>query len=439
MARPYSPSTVIVNMKSFSQFTNINDLQYGIPTVQQQKRMDKELVYFSDDLVDRIIDAGDPPCNCSEETRKELYYLDKVKKDKDLFDKYDQHFSWAFFEYAEENDLDHDPEELREIKRESSNVILHAKFHFNRPRPFQLATVYGLDFEHMNTESGQTPAYPSGHAAQARLLARILGDDNPEHAVALMEIADEVALSRELGGVHYPSDNEFGKKVGDMLFDDLRGIVSESTYAKSGLGKWFNQQSAGGGPGWDRYGTDGQKLGKCGDAEEGEPYSACLSKQKADKLGKEGIASFVRRKREAQKKAGDKSKGGEEKKGQKPVYVSTGAAESVQEGRPKDMGEFIENMKKKLQDAGIDLRKEHERTKIQDIIGSTATARLAHRGIINIKGGVTKEENEPTDPAKWEKALDKARSKFDTFPSAYASAWAAKEYKKMGGGWKSTK
>ena len=103
-------------------------------------------------------------------------------------------------------------------------------------------------------------------------------------------------------------------------------FLDEKTYAKSGLGKWMNQQSAGGGAGWDRYGTNGEKLGKCGDAKEGEPYSACLSKQKADKLGKEKIASFVRRKRYAQdkKKRGDIGDGG---KGQKPINVKTGVTD----------------------------------------------------------------------------------------------------------------
>ena len=33
-------------------------------------------------------------------------------------------------------------------------------------------------------------------------------------------------------------------------------------------------------------------------------------------------------------------------------------------------------------------------------------------------------------------AFDDARSKFDVYPSAYANAWAAKQYKKAGGGWK---
>jgi len=93
------------------------------------------------------------------------------------------------------------------------------------------------------------------------------------------------------------------------------------------LRKWFGKGREGSstGGGWDRYNSKGEKVGKCGDAKDGEPYSACLSKEKASKLGKKGIASFVNRKRSAQKKGGDAKKGGEQKKGQKPVYVKTGA------------------------------------------------------------------------------------------------------------------
>lgn len=45
------------------------------------------------------------------------------------------------------------------------------------------------------------------------------------------------------------------------------------------------------------------------------------------------------------------------------------------------------------------------------------------------------EKNKPTSPELWDQAISKAKSKFDVWPSAYASAWAAKEYKKMGGEW----
>jgi hypothetical protein len=104
-------------------------------------------------------------------------------------------------------------------------------------------------------------------------------------------------------------------------------LITEKVYENSGLGKWFNKESAGGGPGWDRYNTKGERVGKCGDAKEGESYAACLSRQKADKLGKEKIGSFVRRKRAAQNKAGRGDKGDVKGKGKKPVFVKTGVTE----------------------------------------------------------------------------------------------------------------
>ena len=42
----------------------------------------------------------------------------------------------------------------------------------------------------------------------------------------------------------------------------------------------------------------------------------------------------------------------------------------------------------------------------------------------------------PNDPGKWSRAKAKAKKKFKVYPSAYANAWAAKEYKRMGGTWR---
>ena len=47
------------------------------------------------------------------------------------------------------------------------------------------------------------------------------------------------------------------------------------------------------------------------------------------------------------------------------------------------------------------------------------------------------EKNTPTNPALWSKMKARAKAKFDVYPSAYANGWAAKEYKKAGGSWKS--
>ena len=49
------------------------------------------------------------------------------------------------------------------------------------------------------------------------------------------------------------------------------------------------------------------------------------------------------------------------------------------------------------------------------------------------------EKNVPTDKSKWSYYKSQAKKKFDVYPSAYANAWAAKMYKKAGGGWRKTK
>ena len=46
------------------------------------------------------------------------------------------------------------------------------------------------------------------------------------------------------------------------------------------------------------------------------------------------------------------------------------------------------------------------------------------------------EKNVPTDASKWSYYKSQAKKKFDVYPSAYANAWAAKQYKAAGGGWK---
>ena len=41
----------------------------------------------------------------------------------------------------------------------------------------------------------------------------------------------------------------------------------------------------------------------------------------------------------------------------------------------------------------------------------------------------------PNNPKLWSTAKAAAKAKFDVYPSAYANAWAAKEYKRKGGTW----
>jgi hypothetical protein len=197
----------------------------------------------------------------------------------------------------------------------------------------------------------------------------------------------------------------------------LKSILSED------LRNWFGKGKEGSttGGGWDRYDSTGKKVGKCGDSETGDSYAACLSKEKAAKLGKDGIASFVKRKRAAQSKAGDSEKGGEQKKGQKPTFVKTGASEGLDEKWSQKYKKSINcsNPKGFSQKAHCQGRKKNE--------------------LVEEAMDLFLEKNVPTDPAKWSASKAAAKKKFDVYPSAYANGWAAKNYKAKGGGWKVAK
>lgn len=297
----------------------------------------------------------------------------------------------------------------------------------------------------------------------------------------------------------------FGKMNAGDLAADIVGNHLENLneiYRDSGLGKWFKDESATKEPGWDRYNTAGKRVGKCGDAEEGEAYAACLSKQKADKLGKEGIASFVRRKRAAQKEAGMGKKGqGEAGGGAEPVRVSTGI-DKVDEGWSQEYKDSIDcnnpkgfsqrahcqgkekNMEEQKQytiadyEQGIEdlkaLIEKHKKLADEAKAKGDTAAYRKHSGHVSeyyadirttkemIKRAKRAEqmneasENEPTNPELWDKVQDLVAGRtssmehggetiegpnggkgFDVHPSAYSNAWAAKLYKRLGGGWRS--
>ncbi len=49
---------------------------------------------------------------------------------------------------------------------------------------------------------------------------------------------------------------------------------------------------------------------------------------------------------------------------------------------------------------------------------------------------IDESKNKPTNPKLWSRAKSLAKAKFKVYPSAYANGWAAKWYKKHGGGWR---
>jgi hypothetical protein len=212
-------------------------------------------------------------------------------------------------------------------------------------------------------------------------------------------------------------------------------------YRKSGLGKWFHDESAGGKPGWDRYNSKGERVGECGDAKKGEPYAACLSKQKAAKLGKEKIGSFVNRKRAAQSAAG-RGKKGSGGKGKKPINVDTGVNEQYdvdKKGPSRTPGESMDidkrNKRFKTPPCMIDDKSVKMPEYEKHIVSESKFKNKSFNAIIQ-EAKELLEKNIAKSKKKWSSCKTQAKRKFDVYPSAYANAWASKCYKKKGGKWK---
>jgi len=116
-------------------------------------------------------------------------------------------------------------EAMREFYNIIKPILLNLKYKFNRPRPYQLAKIYGYDIKIVNTLTHHTPAYPSGHTVYTALYSNILSYYYPEYATLFDQAIDKTAYARVLQGVHYPSDNQASIKLTKFLFDNLYPMV----------------------------------------------------------------------------------------------------------------------------------------------------------------------------------------------------------------------
>ena len=81
------------------------------------------------------------------------------------------------------------------------------KWHFKRPRPYHLEpTLQPLT-------KVRSPSFASGHTLWAYTQAYIFSEIIPEKRSEFLSKADEVRWSRELLGIHYPSDNEASRII----------------------------------------------------------------------------------------------------------------------------------------------------------------------------------------------------------------------------------
>jgi acid phosphatase (class A) len=92
-----------------------------------------------------------------------------------------------------------------------------SKATFMRPRPY----VSDPSLRLCTTEAPQNTSYPSGHAGWGWLSARIIAQIETKQAAAILARGRDYGDSRVICGVHYPSDVEAGRALGEVVFKAL--------------------------------------------------------------------------------------------------------------------------------------------------------------------------------------------------------------------------
>lgn len=93
-----------------------------------------------------------------------------------------------------------------------TRVAMHFKAKFDRARPRQ----YSAEIAASIAPPGH-PAYPSGHSTDAHTLALLLSEIWPEKKTQLLSVAFQIAMNREIGGVHYRSDTAAGYLLAQQI------------------------------------------------------------------------------------------------------------------------------------------------------------------------------------------------------------------------------
>ena len=144
-----------------------------------------------------------PPKNSSIQTYQELLYLKDLPEDNDFVEKHDD-IEGVMEEVCNEHNLTFPKDLVKELLKSCS--MLELKYHFNRPRPYQLAPHYNIKLGEKVMESMKTPSYPSGHSAQGILIGKVLQTKLPINTDAFIEAGKRISYSRNIGRAHYPSD-----------------------------------------------------------------------------------------------------------------------------------------------------------------------------------------------------------------------------------------
>ncbi len=158
--------------------------------------------------------------------------MESSKLPRELCSTCDRDIGYLFRIFLKDNNKPDCSAEIENCIALTSPIMLRLKEYFNRPRPHEAAKILGIsmspyssdaalysDYEGHENNKSYTSSYPGGHAMQSRFIARMLGLKFPELLDKLVKISDIIADTRIALGVHFKSDNDYGKLLAEELFN----------------------------------------------------------------------------------------------------------------------------------------------------------------------------------------------------------------------------
>ena len=201
----------------------VNNITYGNPDAQQAILVEKlgTFDYIANHFMDKPYPNNDGKY-AQDELKKITEQMKKLESSKIVEScfSFDEDLKGMCVDAAKQCGVANPQKFINSVFKDIDSIIMKLKFFYNRIRPFQLANIYKYPLNPMPTISAQSPAYPSGHTIQSKVVADILSFKYPAHSNTLESFADKCSKSRIILGVHYPSDEVFGLQVASGICKD---------------------------------------------------------------------------------------------------------------------------------------------------------------------------------------------------------------------------
>lgn len=219
----------------------VDRLRFPLDRAKADRRLSLTPVYLDQSVWDKIRIA-DPPANSSKQTREELayllrlqhqrtpeevraslymakvYYNNRIQPADSAYARYRKnlfHIGRSIGTWFNPENLPVTADLMANVWRDASYFIWKLKYRYARVRPTT------LDPAIKNLEVTDWEAYPSGHAANSYVNAYVFSELAPEFSDIFVKDAFDMAHSREILGVHYPSDSEASRQLARQIVNQL--------------------------------------------------------------------------------------------------------------------------------------------------------------------------------------------------------------------------